>query len=431
MNNLASLFPWHQENWLTLMRCHQRQSLPHALLLHGAVGLGKLRFAFDLAQFLLCSRDLGRNGDGDSVSANADASVSGVTLGNIEKLNLDMMSRRACSRCKSCAMFQSNNHPDFFLIQPLQQSEGSSSTSKSGAIKIEQIRELIDDIGNTAHQGGRQIVVINPAEKMNIAAANALLKTLEEPVNAATIIILVSAQPALLPPTILSRCQKVEFKTPEKNIGLAWLKQQVNSVGGVATVAVTVNAAVEALSSTGGARVENGIATNDNLLSALQLAHGAPLAALDLLASEKLSLRRKILSELFTYLKHSVGNSGGVSAAVRAVTVTSPTPPISTISMDVSSRVEEFVNVDPAFLLNVFISVVDDFVKCKLQAANSYVVNQDFLPVLHELSQYCVMERLLNYQQELLGLKKTVAANIALNKQLLLENLWLSAKACL
>jgi DNA polymerase-3 subunit delta' len=93
----------------------------------------------------------------------------------------------------------------------------------SRQIRIEQVRELAQELALTSHQGGYKVGVISPADVLNRFAANALLKTLEEPSGRA-VLILVVTQPSRLPPTILSRCQRIRIAAPERAQAVAWLE---------------------------------------------------------------------------------------------------------------------------------------------------------------------------------------------------------------
>lgn len=214
------------------------KSLPHAFLFSGQEGVGKTNLAGNLAAFLLCE---------------AAAGVSDKT--------------EACGRCKQCKLFEAETHPDFKLIQP---EEGSSS------IKVDQIRNLVEFFGHSSQQGGRKVTVLVPAESLNINAANALLKTLEEP-SLNSVIILVSHQPGMLLPTIRSRCQAVDFGIPAESETIDWLMEQ-------ASVAQK--------------------ASKDALCQILMLAHQAPFKALEYLDMQALAEYQAMLDELSIFLKN-------------------------------------------------------------------------------------------------------------------------------
>lgn len=184
-----SLHPWNLDLWRELTG--DRARLPHALLLHGPRGTGKRELAAELAKWLLCE---------------APASQGG------------------CGRCRSCGWFEQGAHPDFKLIEPAVEAGKEDDPGRRGGkhITISEIRQLYDFLGLVSHQGGWRVVVIQPAELLNAAAANALLKTLEEP-PANVLIVLVAHQPGRLPATVRSRCRKLAVGLPNREQARAWL----------------------------------------------------------------------------------------------------------------------------------------------------------------------------------------------------------------
>ena len=194
---MKSLYPWQTESWQALQGLRAR--LPHALLLKGAQGIGKLELALNFAQSLLC-----------------------------EKPNTD---GTACQECSSCHWFEQDSHPDFRLIQPDALTAAEDGEEKAGPkkpsreISVDQIRDLSGFANLSAHCGGYRVVVIYPAEALNNNAANSLLKTLEEPTDK-LLFLLVTHKPQQLLPTILSRCLSFAVHTPTREVGAAWLVQQ-------------------------------------------------------------------------------------------------------------------------------------------------------------------------------------------------------------
>lgn len=202
------IYDWLKPAWLELLG--QRQRLHHALLIHGPAGIGKSGFAASLAQALLCESPL------------ADGA--------------------ACGRCAACGWFGQGNHPDFRLLTPAAAEEardaeggaaapgeegsrrpsGKSVAKPSRDIRIDQVRALerFTEIGG--HRGGAKIVLIDPADALNAAAANALLKTLEEP-SGTTRFLLVTDRPDALPPTLRSRCRSLGLSLPSAEAATAWL----------------------------------------------------------------------------------------------------------------------------------------------------------------------------------------------------------------
>jgi DNA polymerase-3 subunit delta' len=216
-----SYFPWQQSVWQQLNR--DRSKLPHALLFSGRKGIGKLAFARALAQGLLCEAP----------------QTEGA----------------ACGRCPACGWFLQGNHPDFRLVEPEALSEtepepkAESKTrgkKPSRQILIEQIRLLSELVNLSSHRNGMRVILIHPAEAMNQASANALLKTLEEP-PPQTVIILVSHQIQSLLPTVRSRCLKIAFPLPSPEEGANWLAGQ-GMTSPAALLAQAGNAPLAALS---------------------------------------------------------------------------------------------------------------------------------------------------------------------------------------
>jgi len=179
--------------------------LPHALLFHGAPGVGKLALAERFAQLLLCEK----RGQGTN----------------------------PCGSCEGCRWFLAGSHPDARFLEPealarqtAAAEEGDEEKPKSGKqpsseIKIEQVRALAGFVNVGSHRGGRRVAIVHPAEDMNTSAANALLKSLEEPPPGA-MFLLVSHRPARLLPTIRSRCVPVPVPLPEPKAAAAWLAAQ-------------------------------------------------------------------------------------------------------------------------------------------------------------------------------------------------------------
>ena len=172
---------WIQAEMAALAAAHQAGRMPHALLIHEAPGAGGDWLAQWTARLVLCQRG-----------------AAGAP----------------CGACPSCHRIASAQHPDLLLLQPIEDSR---------QIRIEQVRELSVELSLTAHQGGYKVAIITPADTLNRFAANALLKTLEEP-PPRTLLMLVVTQPSRLPATILSRCQRVRLKAPGRREAVAWLE---------------------------------------------------------------------------------------------------------------------------------------------------------------------------------------------------------------
>ena len=198
------MYPLQQADWQRLQQMRAR--LPHAILFHGAEGIGKVSFAERFANALLCERP--RN-DG-----------------------------HACGECESCGWFAHYAHPDYRRVRPevldtdtdseAEPEEGTAKKSgktPSKDIRIEQVRSLATFMNVSTHRSGVRVVLLYPAEALNGASANALLKTLEEP-PPDTVFLLVTDRIDRLLPTILSRCRKFPLTAPDADLALQWLEAQ-------------------------------------------------------------------------------------------------------------------------------------------------------------------------------------------------------------
>jgi DNA polymerase-3 subunit delta' len=170
---------WIAAETAALSGARAQGRLPHALLIHEAPGAGGEWLAAWIAQLVLCQSP----------------------------------GAAPCGTCAGCRRVRSRQHPDLAWMRPLEDSR---------QIRIEQVRELAADLALTSHGGGYKVGIISPADALNRFAANALLKTLEEP-PARTLLILVATQPSRLPATILSRCQRLRVRAPGRAQALAWL----------------------------------------------------------------------------------------------------------------------------------------------------------------------------------------------------------------
>jgi DNA polymerase-3 subunit delta' len=171
--------------------------------------------------------------------------------------------RGPCGHCDACIQFRAGSHPDYIRIQ---------TEEDSSVIKVDQIRLLAEKLSFSSHQGGYKVAVLNPAGNMNPNAANSLLKTLEEPSDN-TVLILVCERASQLAPTVRSRCQQLRIEAPDQDVALAWLAGQ-----GITTAAETC----------------------------LKMAHGAPLAALQLAQADSIEARREHFDSLVGILEGRV-----------------------------------------------------------------------------------------------------------------------------
>lgn len=193
---VRSAFPWHEAEFRLLLK--RTGTLPHALLLRGPKGIGKLVFAEALAGALLCE--------------SPDAAGGG------------------CGKCIACGWMEQGSHPDMRRLEPESvavddDGEGGGERKASRQISVDQVRGIADFVNVSSHRGGAKVVLVHPAETLNVNAANALLKNLEEP-PARMHFLLVAHRWHQLIPTIKSRCQHIALPLPAAAAALEWLRQQ-------------------------------------------------------------------------------------------------------------------------------------------------------------------------------------------------------------
>ncbi|MGH8434629.1 MAG: DNA polymerase III subunit delta' [Pseudomonas sp.] len=230
---MVEVYPWQAALWQTLAG---RVQHAHAYLLHGPIGIGKRALAERLMARLLCRSPVG----------------------------LD-----ACGQCKSCLLLAAGSHPDNFILEPEEADK---------AIKVDQVRELVSFVVQTSQFGGRKVVLVEPAEAMNLNAANALLKSLEEP-SGDTVLLLISHQPSRLLPTVKSRCVQQACPLPSEVDSLAWLAQALPE------------------------------SSTDERRELLSLAAGSPLAAVSLQAQGVREQRAQVVEGVKKLLKQQLAPS--------------------------------------------------------------------------------------------------------------------------
>ncbi len=314
-----SPYRWHQPSWLKLLELQQRQRLPHALLLSGVRGTGKLHFAQAFARLLLCSKP-------------------GAT---------------ACGHCKGCLLNQQGSHPDLVQISPEEAGK---------AIKIDQIRNLNRFIGGAAQQGGYRVVVITPPEEMNVNAANALLKGLEEPGDK-TLFLLVSDNPGRLMATIRSRCQGMTLPSPSHQQALDWLSEASPQADG-------------------------------ELL--LRLSGGAPLMALEFEQNQSLARRTLLLKGL-------------QEAASRRL----PVPEVA----------QQLYKEEPLQLLAWLSSLINDLVRYRACQSSERLVNVDAVTLIEKASARATDEKLFAFIDKIQEYRLQIIAKTNPNRQLMFEDL--------
>jgi len=202
--------------------------MPHAILLKSTGGLGIEQLADKLAEFFLCNAPLD-NGS-------------------------------ACKQCKSCGLLTAQTHPDYHKL---------TVAEDKSLLSVDQIRELVDQCMERPHQGGYRIAIVQPGDKINANAANALLKTLEEP-GSDTLIILIADNNLQYPATILSRCQVFTLLSPKESDATQWILEEQSEASW----------------------------NESEVKLALRMSNGAPIKALELLNNEQLSFRTLFLKDL-------------------------------------------------------------------------------------------------------------------------------------
>lgn len=312
----AAVLPWNQAQWRRL--AGRWDNLAHALLLAGPAGLGKQQFALSLAQALLCGQP--REGG------------------------------EACGACKSCHLFVAGGHPDFHLLAP---------TEPGKSLLIDQVRALGEFMALRPHTAARKVAVITPADALNLAAANSLLKVLEEP-PLGSYLLLVTAQPGLLPATIRSRCTRLRFTPPNDQAGLDWLKEQAMSP--------------------------------DQAGIALMLADRAPLRALGLAQGDFFAHRERLLKDI-----------EGLSSA----------------KADPLARAADWKKLGGEACLDWFQRLLIDLVRLRANASSAALFNPDLRARLQALGQGLHLKQLFQLLDVVSANKKAIGG--PLDELLLLE----------
>ncbi|PPK69297.1 DNA polymerase-3 subunit delta' [Methylobacter tundripaludum] len=318
------LLPWQQQNWEHLCSYIVQKRIPQALLITGNKGLGKQQLADQFAAALLC----------------ATPKADGI----------------ACGLCNSCLLINAETHPDFIRLQPEEPGKD---------ITIGQIRNLITRLTLKPQFETHRVVIINPADKMNNAAANAFLKCLEEPTER-TLIILITEKPAKLPATIVSRCQKMPVATPDRETVVAWLAETL----------------------------QRDADKNKTLYANVSLAQGAPLLALEYANDETLTLRNDCFNAWVAIAKQ----------------LKSPV-----------MIAEDWHKLPASPLIFWITSWVIDLTKCFYHPKTENLYNPDLNGQLQELSQRLELKGLYKLYDLLLAGRQRLDTQI--NKQLLFEEI--------
>lgn len=196
--------PWQAPLWNRFQQQRQAGRLPHALLITGPAGLGKLALAERVAAQLLCRQ---ASDDGN------------------------------CGQCPACELVAAGSHPDMRRV---------TREEDSRFIRIDSVRKLTEFISMKSQYGGYRVGLVYPADSMSNNAANSLLKTLEEP-PAGAMLILVSDRPSAIPATVRSRCQQATMPVPDRETAVNWLRAEAPELA---------DRAAEMLSMAGGAPLQ-------------------------------------------------------------------------------------------------------------------------------------------------------------------------------
>ena len=322
--NTGQIYPWHHLSFNDLSEKLNNERLPHGLLFTGPKHCGKTEFGFALAAYLLCKQP-GEVG--------------------------------ACGSCSACALVDAGSHPDLKVVQPIE----------SKQIKIDEVRLLVEWSNQTAQQGGRKVALIFPAEAMNLNAANALLKSLEEP-PAGTYLILVSHEPRRILPTIRSRCQLLPFGNPSEEQGTNWLVEQGYSQERAALL--------------------------------LSLAAGSPIRAISQFDQEFLERRDSIIDSVVKMLK---GDAGALQSGASLVD---------------KER--------PAEVYEVLYDVFSDVLKMTLSDDYNSIKNKDIRESLDVIQSKLGRAQIIQLCKQTADARRLVTGVNNPNTQLLLESLSVS-----
>jgi DNA polymerase-3 subunit delta' len=317
-----SLLPWLQQYWDHLSDYRRQNRVPQALLIIGNKGLGKQHLANQFAFSLLCTKPQG-NG-------------------------------LSCGHCDRCLLLNAETHPDFIQIRP---------DEPGKAITIGQIRSLVNRLNLKPQFESYRVVIVNPADLMNNAAANAFLKCLEEPPER-TVILLITDKPGRLPATIVSRCQKLAVAKPAKEIAHAWLNQQN----------------VETL--------------QGNVFILLGLAQGSPLLALDYANDGMSTLRNdcfKAWMDIAKQRRHPVNIA------------------------------EDWHKLPESPLIFWITSWIIDMIKCSYPIKADWLYNPDLKEFLQELSQQLELKELYKLYDLILITRQRL--NTQINKHTMFEEI--------
>ena len=264
---------WLHEQMERLRGAWAAGRFPHALLIHETPGAGGEWLGLWAAQLVLCTQP----------------------------------TQAPCGQCPACGHVARRQHPDLALVVPLEEAT---------QIRIEQVRELSADLALTAHQGGYKVGILSPADSMNRFAANALLKTLEEP-PPRTLLALVATQPSRLPATVLSRCQRVRVQAPTREQAVEWLRATRGQADWEAVLAVLGEAPMLAAEADPAVVIEAAVEARRDLAQA-NVGEGDPVAVAERWVRSEPKLRLACFENWLTELIRDRLLPPGQSSEVRA-----------------------------------------------------------------------------------------------------------------
>lgn len=323
----TKLYPWQAGLWQSLAG---RSQQAHAYLLHGPAGSGKRALAEHFAAFLLCKAPL---------------------------------PQQPCGQCSACKLYAADTHPDLVRLEPEEEGKG---------ILIASVRELVAKILQTSQQGGRKVVIVEPAEAMTTGSANALLKSLEEPAGS-TVFLLISHQFSFLLPTIKSRCVLQSCPLPNEEESVQWLQQQSEL-------------------------------SEEQCHTVLALASGSPLNAQKLLSADVLAIREQVVSGVKQLFKQHSSPSDLALA---------------------------WAKMPPELLFDWFCQWAQLILRYKMTEDDSQLGLADMSVVLKHVAPRAPLALLLETQDWLLEHRQKVLRRVPLRADLLLEGLLVRWQALL
>lgn len=316
-------FPWLQPLQERITQLATQRRLPHAMMISGGTGMGITSWLTWFESYVLCQHG----------------------------------SLRPCGQCHACQLHAAGTHPDGLRLQP---------DGKAQLIKVDAVRQVVNFAHSTAQAGGQKVIVIESAERMNTAAANALLKILEEP-PAGTFLLLQTDDMNALLPTIRSRVQRLSFAPPTKEQSITWL-------------------------------VNKGV-NKDTAKLLLALHYGQPCTGLAAHEQGILVQREPWIRALAQHIRQ---------------------PMLNTRSL------ESFLTTEPEVLLRCWTSWVTDIIRVVQTGSTEGVVNLDMIDQLPRIAeQYPQVQPWFRLYDALQDVTQSARLNNNLNWQLLLESFWL------